>query len=45
MPGVLQSMGLQSIRHNLATEQWILISHRCLIFTPWVPPGSSNQNT
>ena len=30
-PGVPQSMGLQRVRHDLATEQWVLTSEKLLL--------------
>ena len=32
-PGGLQSMGLQRVRHNLATKQQQEISKKCMIFS------------
>ena len=42
-PGVLQSMGLQRVRHDLVTEQQqqiLLQGHQCWQVTFWNPPSS-----
>ena len=38
-PGVLQSMGLQRVRHNWMTElNWVLICYKAVISAEWMAP-------